>query len=374
MEATTLYWHDYETSGLDSGTDQPLQFAGLRTDSDLKVIGEPLVLHARLTDDRLLHPQAAWITGITPQRARSQGVSEAEFSRAIYRELAQPNSCGVGYNSIRFDDEVSRHLFYRNFLPIYEREYQHGNSRWDLLDVVRLCHDLRPEGFIWPRYPNGYPDFRLGSLMQANDLPHTQAHEALNDVYATVALARRVRQRQPRLFDYCFKLRTKAAVRALIQTEQPTLLLHTSRMFLRPEGATTLIKPLFWHPQNSNSVISWDCRADPQQLLDESAEVLRQLLYTPTDQLPTAAVRPALKEIHINKAPVLAPVNTLTPEAAERLQIDRAQAERFGQLLLHHRDELRVKLLPLYSEWPTRAVVDVEQQLYEGFFTPAAGM
>ncbi|MGH8474260.1 MAG: exonuclease domain-containing protein, partial [Methylococcales bacterium] len=127
----TLYWHDYETFGTDPAWDRPAQFAGLRTGEDLEIIAEPLVLYCKPADDMLPNPEACLITGITPQLASRKGLPEADFIAAIHEQLAQPATCGAGYNSLRFDDEVTRNCLYRNFYDPYAREWQHGNSRWD---------------------------------------------------------------------------------------------------------------------------------------------------------------------------------------------------------------------------------------------------
>lgn len=112
---TTLYWHDYETFGADPKRDRPAQFAGLRTDEALNEIGKPLVVYCKPAQDFLPHPEACLLTGITPQIADAEGLLEPEFIARIHAELAQPGTCGVGYNTLRFDDEVTRFTLYRNF-------------------------------------------------------------------------------------------------------------------------------------------------------------------------------------------------------------------------------------------------------------------
>jgi exodeoxyribonuclease-1 len=166
VSGTSFYWHDYETFGADPSRDRPVQFAGLRTDAELNVVGESLVIYSRPADDYLPHPQACLVTGISPQLALQQGVPEAEFIRQIHEELALPGTCGVGYNSLRFDDEVTRYTLYRNFYDPYAREWQNGNSRWDIIDMVRATCALRPEGIEWPLREDGLPSFRLEDLTQ----------------------------------------------------------------------------------------------------------------------------------------------------------------------------------------------------------------
>jgi len=142
-KTNTLYWHDYETFGIDPKRDRPVQFAGIRTDEDLNIIGEPLVIYCRPANDFLPNPQACMVTGIAPQLALTEGLSETDFIAKIHAEFAKPGTCTVGYNNIRFDDEFTRYTLYRNFYDPYAREWQNGNSRWDIIDLLRLTKALR---------------------------------------------------------------------------------------------------------------------------------------------------------------------------------------------------------------------------------------
>jgi exodeoxyribonuclease-1 len=228
MAAPTFFWHDYETSGADPRRDRPLQFAGIRTTLDLEPVGEPLMLYCKPASDSLPHPQAAMITGITPQQAEREGAIEAEFAAVVHEQLAAPGTCGVGYNSLRFDDEFTRHLLYRNFYDPYEREWRNDNSRWDLIDLARLCYALRPDGIEWPLREDGTPSFRLEHLAAANRLDQQRAHDALSDVHATIGLARLIRTRQPRLWAWYFALRRKQQAFAQLDIAHLTRVLHGS--------------------------------------------------------------------------------------------------------------------------------------------------
>ena len=237
----TLYWHDYETFGIDPARDCPSQFAGIRTNESLEVIGEPLRLYCRPPLDRLPSPMASLVTGITPQNALDKGVPERTFIEQIHRELSVPGTCGVGYNSIRFDDEVTRHTLYRNFYDPYEREWKQGNSRWDIIDMVRLARALRPDGIKWPDYDDGSPCFKLEQLTQANGISHESAHDALSDVMATIAMARLVREKQPQLYQYVYEHRLKHKVAELINLNHRKPFLHVSGKLPRENGYTALM-------------------------------------------------------------------------------------------------------------------------------------
>ena len=328
MPETTFYWHDYETFGADPARDRPVQFAGLRTDADLNPIGEPLVLFARPANDCLPQPRACLVTGISPQQALAEGVPECEFIARIHEELSLPGTCGVGYNSLRFDDEVTRYTLYRNFFDPYAREWQNGNSRWDIIDMLRTARALRPEGIEWPLREDGQPSFRLEDLTAANGISHEAAHDALSDVHATIALARLVRDRQPRLFQYLLDNRDKQSALAQLDIDAMKPVLHVSGMFGAQRHNIALVVPLAMHPTNKNEVICYDLDVDPSPLPGMSAEQIAALLYTRSEDLPEGAERPGLKTIHINKCPVILPAKMADSATAERLGIsgDRARA------------------------------------------------
>ena len=209
MSTHTFLWHDYETFGIQTRRDRPAQFAAIRTDADLNEIGAPLMLYCQPANDYLPDPASCLITGITPQVAWERGVSEREFAARIEAEMARPGTIGVGYNTIRFDDEVTRFLFWRNLIDPYAREWQNQCGRWDLLDVVRMVYALRHEGIVWPTKEDGTQSFKLEDLSKANGLLHEAAHDALSDVRATIALARPIRQHNPKLFDFALALHKK---------------------------------------------------------------------------------------------------------------------------------------------------------------------
>ena len=319
---TTLYWHDYETTGIDLDRDRPLQFAGLRTDLELNPVGEPLTLFCRPPEDLLPAPEACLVTGITPQHARAHGVCEAEFVDRVHAELARPGTCALGYNTLRFDDEVTRRALYRNLHDPYAREWRDGNSRWDLIDLVRTVHALRPDGVAWPRRDDGTPSFRLEELTAANGLAHGRAHDALADVRATLALARLLRERQPRLWDYLFALRRKQAINDLLDLRGMTPLVHVSGRYPAARGCLAVVAPIVRLKSNPNAVVVYDLGVDPAPLAELDAEMIKARIFTRTDELPEGVARIPLKQVRVNRCPVLAPREVLRPEDAARLGVD----------------------------------------------------
>ena len=363
----SFYWLDYETWGADPRRDRPCQFAGVRTDEALNPLGDPLVIYCKPSDDLLPQPEACMVTGITPQKALQEGVNEADFIRRIHEVLSLPGTCGVGYNSIRFDDEFTRYTLYRNFYDPYGREWQNGCSRWDIIDMVRLTHALRPEGIEWPQHESGVTSFRLEQLSAANGIQHLSAHDALSDVYATIGLARLIKTRQPKLYDFVFQSRDKRVVADRLNLQQRQAVLHVSSMYPAELGCIAMVMPLAKHPTNPNGVIVYDLRHDPSPLLSLSAEQIHERLFTPTASLPEGVQRLPLKTVHLNKAPVVVPMNTLTPAAAERWGIDTAEGERHRQQLLAH-EGLSEKLEAVHRMTDFEPVSDPDQSLYSGGF------
>ena len=371
MSTHTFLWHDYETFGAIPRRDRPAQFAAIRTDADLNEIGEPIMLYCQPAPDFLPDPQSCLITGITPQQCLELGVPEFDFARRIEAAFSEPGTIGVGYNTIRFDDEVTRHLFWRNLIDPYAREWQNGCGRWDLLDVVRMVYALRPDGIEWPVREDGKPSFRLEHLTTANGLVHAAAHDALSDVRATIALARLIRQKQPKLFDFCLELRRKDRVAAEmglhLEPSQRQPFLHVSGMFPAEYGCLGLVWPLAQHPTNKNEILVWDCRHDPSELFTLDVETIRQRMFTRSADLPEGVTRLPIKSVHLNKSPMLVGnLKTLQPAAATRWDIDIERGRAHAALAANGRNMTAI-WAQVFQKPASNLEVDVDEDLYGGF-------
>ncbi|WP_133471592.1 exodeoxyribonuclease I [Paraglaciecola marina] len=367
QKKASIYWHDYETWGANPQKDLPCQFAGIRTDLDLNIINEPLMIYSQIPNDCLPQPEACLITGITPQKSILKGTTEKQFIDKIHDEFSKPSTCVAGYNNIRFDDEITRYTLYRNFYDPYAHEWKDGNSRWDIIDLVRACYALRPEGIEWPLNDKGLPSFRLEDLTKANGIEHQDAHDAMSDVYATIAMAKLIKQHHPKLFDYVFELKNKNKVLELMNFNQLTPLVHISSKISSEYGCCTWIVPVGVHPHNKNAIIVLNLALDPSPLFELSANEIKERLYTPTALLAEGEQRLPVKLVHINKCPILAPAKTLTTENAERLKIDRQQCLQNLQII---KDNVSLvdKLTEVYDSKYSASDVDPEHALYSGGF------
>tara|TARA_R110000824_G_scaffold7892_4_gene35782 strand:+ start:3247 stop:4695 length:1449 start_codon:yes stop_codon:yes gene_type:complete len=362
----SIYWHDYETFGSDPRLDRACQFAGVRTDEDLNIVDEALVIYCRPSIEVIPHPEACLITGISPQEAEAKGLSEREFAAQIIAEFSEPQTCVAGFNNLRFDDEVTRHLLYRCFYDPYEREWKNGNSRWDIIDLLRMTYALRPEGLNWPSKDDGSPSFKLEDFTQANDIKHEGAHDALSDVYATIATAKIIKEKQPRLYDFYYNHRNKNKVLSLFKLHDPQAMVHISSMYPASKGCMAIVLPLLQDPVNSNGIIVYDLSKDPSAWINASAESIKERLFTATDELPEGLERVALKTVHLNKCPALAPLSVLTDTVLDRFKLDLELCEQHKQQLLANtvlREKLSVVFTPNYKEEH-----DPDLMLYSGGF------
>ncbi|WP_282266107.1 exodeoxyribonuclease I [Stenotrophomonas sp. PS02298] len=366
--AESFLFYDLETFGQDPRRTRIAQFAAVRTDANLKVIDEPVSFYVKPADDLLPSPIATLITGITPQHALAEGVSEAEAFARINELMSKPQTCTLGYNTLRFDDEFVRYGLFRNFHDPYEREWRSGNSRWDLLDMLRLVHALRPDGINWPKREDGATSFKLEHLALANDVREGDAHEALSDVYATIGMARRFREAQPRMWDYALRLRDKRYVGSLLDVVAMEPVLHISMRYPASRLCAAPVLPLARHPHINNRVIVFDLEGDIEPLLELSVEEITARLYTRAADLPEGQQRIPLKEVHLNKVPALVAWNHLRDADFERLAIDPAVIEAKAVKLRALAPQLAEKARQVFArERVNDGPIDADASLYDGF-------
>lgn len=364
----TFYWYDLETFGVNPRYDRIAQFAGIRTDQDLNPIGEPDMFYCQPVDDYLPDPGACLVTGITPQLCKEKGMPEHEFAAKVHEILSEENTCGVGYNSIRFDDECVRSLLYRNLYDPYQREYLNGNSRWDLIDVVRATYALRPENIEWPMHEPGKPSFKLEDLAKANGLIHEAAHDALSDVEATIQMAKLIQKSQPKLFEFALRLRSKDSVRSLLNWQLQQPIVHVSNKIPAERGCLSLFVPLAIHPRNKNGIICYDLQYDPTDLLELDATDIQDRIYTPKADLPEGVERIHLKTIHLNKSPFVSPISVLKDVNLERIGLDY-------QLCQQHLEQIKAtagiekKAAAVFDQSFDSILDDVDEMIYAGFFS-----
>lgn len=364
----TFFFYDLETSGLSPREDRIMQFAGQRTDMNLQPIGEPYNLLVRLNDDTLPSPDALMVTGITPQQTVADGYSEAEFAKILINDIFTQDTCAVGFNSIRFDDEFVRHTLWRNFYDPYEWTWSEGRSRWDMLDVIRLTRALRPEGINWPMV-DGVAVNRLELLSKENKLTHDKAHDALSDVEALIDVTRLLREKQPQLYDYLFKMRDKKEIKKLVNLDDKKPFVYSSGRYDTEFNKTTVAFPLT--AGKNGNVVVYDLRYDPAPLIDLSTKDLAAKLYAKYDERKAEGfIKLPVKELQYNRAPAIAPMGVLEQNNGwQKISLDLKSVEQHKKILMsapHFAENIReiIQQCPEFAK-----AIDPEAQLYDGFLS-----
>ena len=371
----SFYWYDLETTGLSKPWDRMTQFAGLRTNADLEPIGEPLQLYIKPPDQVLLDPLATIVTGISPQLLGEQGISEWEAINKIHDELIQPGTCTIGYNNIEFDDHFIRFALYRNLFDPYRREFQNGNSRADLYKIVLAAAAMRPEKVEWPRKEDGERDFRLSSLAEANGIDAQGAHNALVDVHMSIALARRIKQAQPRLWDFLIRNRSKQDAKQLLTTSC-RFHLHINRSFGAIRCCAAPVRVIYDNTERDNDVLVADLTSDLSMLESGTPEELNEARFLSKEEAEeTGKTRLEILETRINQFTQFVPVpEALDDDMAERLQVDPDVVDKNTEMLNRIISrEFRRKMSEMLSVSKAgfrESAVDVGEDLYSGGFIP----
>ena len=346
----TFFFYDLETSGLSPREDRAMQFAGQRTDLELNPIGEPVDILIKLSEDTLPNPGAIMVTKITPQKTLEEGITEAEFAQKISEEIFTPDTIVVGFNNVRFDDEFIRHTFWRTFREPYEWQWKDGRSRWDILDLVRMTRALRPEGINWPFTDEGKPTNRLELITKLNGVKHEHAHDALSDVFATIAVAKLIKDKQPDLYNYLFTMRDKKAVKKLVNLEDKKPFVYSSGRYGAHFNSTTVAFPLT--TGRNGNILVFDLRHNLDELLKDE----------------NCTFYPTVKEMYYNRCPAVAPLNVLTKaDGWQKIGLSQAEIEKNLQSLLAHpefAEKMRTKLEERPEFPPAK---DPESALYDGF-------
>lgn len=366
--AKTFFFYDLETSGLDSKYQRIMQFAGQRTDINLQPIGDPVNVLVKLSEDILPDPPAVLVTGITPQKTLEEGMSEAAFAKFLNDTIFTPDTIVTGFNSVRFDDEFIRTTLWRNFYDPYEWSWKDGRSRWDLLDVVRMTRALRPEGIKWPVREDGKATNRLELLSAENGLEHTHAHDALSDVEALIGMAKLIKQKQPKLFDFLLKLRDKKEVATIVNPEQPQPFVYSSGRYSGDFEHTTVALPIA-PGARPGSILVYDLRFDPSKLVNLSRQDIAKSLFAPyAEKKKEGFIAVPVKELMYNRCPAVAPLGVIGDDATwKRIGLDKETVEKNNALLQKSQGFIDAVAAAFSERAPYPQAEDVEGQLYDSF-------
>jgi exodeoxyribonuclease-1 len=366
----TFTFYDYETSGVNPHYDQVYQFACVKTDQFLNIIDQTEVnLYGKPRIDVLPHPKAFLTHRIDIDELDKVGLDELELAKKIQEIfLAGENNCISGYNTIAFDDELTRTLMFRNLLQPYDHEFKNGNRRFDVYNLVRLAYAFKPEVLNWPEKPDepGTVSFKLENLSKANGITHANAHEAMSDVVASVGLARIIKQNAPKIFQHALNTTDKNNLSKLLAKKEPFF--HTSSFYGKENKYTTLLLPIVMDRTNKNKLICIDLRYAPDELLTLSADDIKHYLFTKREELGNDV--PVIKTvaIQLNKSPIVVPANQkMIARYASDFNLSIDEVNRNFNKVIANRD-LALRIQQAYSDPKFNPPYDPFETLYSGGF------
>lgn len=344
-------FYDLETSGLKMCWDVPLQAAFLQTEPDLSLIRE-ITLRCRLPHHIIPAIDALMVTGVSPRMLQEQPLDHIEMMAQIARILTDCRPAMLlGFNTLKFDDEVLRHSFFQTLLPPYCGAMT-GGGRADVLNMLRAVALLEPGAVVIPTDPLGKPTMRLGDVCRANGIALSQedAHDALADVRATRDLFGLLRERAPTTIATMLGHAKKSGPLQLLDGAEPLVLGGTSRC--------VPITQLVVSPTNQNAWACADLNRDPADYLDLKAPELLALIRSRSSPI---------RQVRVNAQPLLFNWEQGAHAIADR-QPDDVYRERMGRIW-RHPTFTRQLVLALQDQYSDRAPSPwPEGTLYEGGF------
>lgn len=297
----SILWHDYEAGGTDATQVPPMQYAAIRTDVDMNIIDEPTDILCKLHGDKIPHPVAIKITGISPMNCLENGLAEPLFFRVIHKEMSVAKTCTTGYNSMGYDETISRFGFWRSLLPVYSREFTNGNTRWDLLPVTAAFSSLKVKGLIWPDV-DGKRSLRLEEVAKANGIEQEHAHDALCDVRALIDWSKKLKSASLMLWNELYSCRRKNMI--IPRTRKGTVVLHCKAGYGHSKKYVEPLLMLGGLSSDKNKAIGIKLRdVDAlRELWKVNSSTVRERLYMKTDELDSLGFkRPPIEIFAVNK-------------------------------------------------------------------------
>ena len=347
--------YDVETTGLTKGFDQIVQFAALRTDSALKITDQ-FQIRCRLMPHVIPAPEAMRVTGLRIEQLLDTSLpSHYGMVTEVQRILTSwCPALFLGYNSLSFDEEFLRQVFYQCLYRPYLTNTR-GSARADVLNLCRVTAALRLDVLKPAIDEDGRPIFKLKALAEANGIATPLSHNAVADVSTTLALCQLISNRAPEIWSQFLRFSQKASVESFITEEDAFLVSETFGNHHRARVVT----PIGRHSERAIRYYCLDVVADLDTLRGMSDDQLISLCK--------GAARPIVT-IRTNAAPTLwalydATQEQLAPFDGEAEILQRVAQVREDAPFLERLRKAAQVAEPSYSLSP-----HVEEQLYEGGF------
>lgn len=350
-------FYDTETTGTSRHYDQILQFAAIRTDDDLNEI-DRFELRCRLLPHIIPTAGALLVTGMSLDCLLDPKLpSHHDFILQCHARLtAWSPATFVGYNTLRFDEPLLRQAFYQSLKPVYLTN-TNGNSRQDILPLIRAANSLAPGSFAIPRNEDGKPAFKLDRLAPANGFKDHEAHDALGDVLATIHLAKLIKDRSPDVWRRSLEFCSRSGVERFVEANDCFFLVDT----MRNDGGGYVVAPVGTPRHRDRQVI---CLS-----LDTDLAALEAMDDDELGKWSRRSPRP-IRRFRTNTAPHLLSLNEVPSHLWGEMTARKARA-RARRYLENTALQRRIGALVADAEPEYDTPTNVEEQIYEGFYSTA---
>ena len=344
-------FYDFETTGISPAFDQPLQFGAVLTDAQFNEI-DRVELRCKLAPHIIPSPYALVVTGLSPEQIVDPALPELfEFSQSIMDLIDRwTPATWIGYNSMKFDEEVLRQTLYQNLQPNIYATQTNGNSRMDMLTVVYAVWCRNRKLLNWPTNTYGGTSFKLDQLAPQNGFGTHNAHDALGDVEATLHLARMISKGDHSLWSsFLFNRNKRSILRKL--GEFPPVAIVSRDGSAPPKTYIGCFCGTL--PGNTSSAVFFNLQAGDPEVIGSSDEKLNLNLAEGASKITFS--------LPINKTPAIFSIHDPAREHVERAGVI-AKSPSLRATFLHSASAL-------FSNDKAPDAVPVEKQIYGKFYS-----
>ena len=352
-------FYDFETTGLDTKFSQPIQIAAIAVDEDFNQIDDPINVRCRLKDGVIPNPSALLVHKVPIDILKNEQ-SFYSMMDFIYNKFSSWGpAIFIGYNSIRFDEEVLRSSFFQSLYDPYLTN-TNNNTRTDLFKIILGLSSLDENILNIPMNEKNKPSYKLENIAKNNNIEHLSAHDALSDVYATIGIAKIIKEKSPAYWNECMKISS--------HKKMMEYLISDDYFFAASEhsAANLTFKPislLTANPNNQKELAFFDLENDPKKYCDSSVSGIISLIESK---------QKIVRLYQSNKSPIIISASFLRSKNLLSDKEDNIFKER-SELIKNNDsfiNKLNHALVERYEDFQiTRSPSDfLEEQIYNGEF------
>ena len=308
------------------------------------------------------------ITKILPQDIYKKGINEYYFSREIYKIFVKKDTCIVGFNNLKFDNLITRNIFYRNCLDPYEWCWKNGNSSWDILNVLRAFYIFYPDDIFWPKNSEGNISFRLSEFTHMNSILHRNIHDASSDVFATMEVAKLLCAKNKKFFFMLYFMSQKNNIRYFIHKNYHKPFFYVSSVFGAKRNNISCVMIIGYHPKNNNLLLIFDLESSLKDIF---------LLYQKSNKMNYTIkdlMLVGIKIIYLNQSPMFFQYNSLSVPSCQRLNLNYHKYQKKFFFLLHQTNIKKwiLSIFLMSTPFPLvlKSEANIDLMLYHNFFHP----